>query len=143
MLAPLRGGHRHGDDGCHAVLKSRTCAPSFSTLSAFSLQSHCTEITDICSQIANDVSEKVRPWFECNPSKLCLLPLRLCLASTLANSYLRTDSMWPPAPLHSVRDLSTNTLRNPRFECTTPCDRTKVRDLSDKRILCCVASGGN
>ena len=25
-------------------------------------------------------------------------PLRWCLASTPANSYLRTDSMWPPAP---------------------------------------------
>jgi hypothetical protein len=34
-------------------------------LSAFLLQSHCTEITDVCSQIADDVRDEVCPRFEC------------------------------------------------------------------------------
>lgn len=51
--------------GCHAALNSRTDAPYFSALSAFSLQIHCTEIADICSQIADDVCDKVCPRFEC------------------------------------------------------------------------------
>ena len=51
--------------GCHAALNSRTGDPYFSALSAFSLQSHCTEITDVCSQIADDVRDEVCPRFEC------------------------------------------------------------------------------
>src|SRR3979490_2762443 len=39
--------------------------PLFSALSAFLLQSHCTEIMDVCSQIADDVRDEVCPRFEC------------------------------------------------------------------------------
>src|ERR1700729_231642 len=88
---------------CHAALKSRTCSPSFSTLSAFSLQSHCTQITDICSQIANEVSEKVRPWFECKTSN--------CAFPAPAVSRLNPREQLPEnrfhvafGPLNSVRD---------------------------------------
>jgi hypothetical protein len=34
---------------CHAALNSRTGEPYLSALSAFLLQSHCTQITDICT----------------------------------------------------------------------------------------------
>jgi hypothetical protein len=98
-------------------------------LSAISLQSHCTEITDICSQIANEVSEKVRPWFECKTSD-CAFPApavsRLNPREQLPENRFHVAS----GPLNSVRDLSTNTPRNPRFECSIPNARTKIRDLS-------------
>jgi hypothetical protein len=51
--------------GCHAALNSRTGNSYFSALSAFLLQSHCTEITDVCSQIADNVRDEVWPRFEC------------------------------------------------------------------------------
>jgi len=38
--------------------------PYFLALSAFLLQSRCTEITDVCSQIADDVRDEVCPRFE-------------------------------------------------------------------------------
>jgi len=44
---------------CHAAFNSRTGDPYFSALSAFLLQSHCTEITEVSSQIADDVRDEV------------------------------------------------------------------------------------
>jgi hypothetical protein len=50
---------------CHAALNSRIDGPSCSALSAFLLLSYGTQITDICTQIADDVHDEVRPRFEC------------------------------------------------------------------------------
>jgi hypothetical protein len=50
---------------CHAALKSRIDGLYLSTLSAFLPHSHCTEITDVCIQITDEVVEKVCPRFEC------------------------------------------------------------------------------
>src|ERR1700680_3569826 len=53
------------DDSCHAALKSRIGCPYSSALSVISLQSHCTEIADVCTQISANVHDKFRPRFEC------------------------------------------------------------------------------
>jgi hypothetical protein len=51
--------------GCHAALNSRIDGPYCSVLSAFLLQSYFPQITDICTQIADDVHDEVCPRFEC------------------------------------------------------------------------------
>jgi hypothetical protein len=57
-------------------------------------------------------------------------PLRRCLASTPREQLPENRFHVASGPLNSVRDLSTNTPRNPRFECSIPNARTKIRDLS-------------
>jgi hypothetical protein len=64
-VAPTGVAIRPAERWCPAALKSRIGGPYSSALSVISLQSHCTEITDVCIQISDDVHDKFRPRFEC------------------------------------------------------------------------------
>jgi hypothetical protein len=97
-------------------------------LSAFLLQIHCIEIADICSQIADDVCDKVCPRIECKkaqqweiageaPWGVARVEVSLSSAALGHPSFggaLRQTSRTPrgdtfyaaSAPIHSVRDLS-------------------------------------
>ena len=88
---------------CHAALKSRITDPYFSALSAFLLQSHCTEIADVCTQIAEDVRDEVRPRFGCRSGtsarwRASPPGLQRCTGKLLAEQpRLRAESIAEPA----------------------------------------------
>jgi hypothetical protein len=85
-------------------------------LSAFSLQIHCTEITAIYSQIADDVCDKAYPRFERKKHTHGRLRARLPGRTLRRESGIRPLAEHPrlssesiaeaAAPIHSVRDLS-------------------------------------
>ena len=64
-VAPTGVAIRPAERWCPAALKSRIGGFYSSALSVISLQSHCTEITDVCTQISDDVHDKFHPRFEC------------------------------------------------------------------------------
>jgi hypothetical protein len=112
-------------------------------LSAFSLQSYCTQITDICTQIADDVHDKVRPRFECKSGTM-KDGWRGNLGRSAAQAMIHPLAEHPDlaqgipeaenqlALIHAVRDFGTNMPLNsaiwvqnlgikkhfPRFECS-------------------------
>src|SRR6266702_2113659 len=59
-VAPPGVAIRPAERLCPAALKSRIGGPYSSALSVISLQSHCTEITEVCTQILDDVHDKFR-----------------------------------------------------------------------------------